>query len=112
MSKALLPFYVLYVGDGTATSFVLDASKDPFYFANDISSFNAADALPGTTALAGTFDPKDTITGLVSVQAHNASNNSDYGVGSTSIDGYKLTFNLSSIPASGALFAVQGFIEY
>lgn len=112
MAKALLPFYALYVGDGSTSTFVLDVSKDPFYFANDIASFNAADAEPGITALSPQFDHKLAPSAVVNLQAKNALNNSDFGASLTSIDQYQITFSCSSTPGNGVLFAAQGFIEY
>jgi hypothetical protein len=112
MSKALLPFYALYVGDGSSVAFTLDVSKDPFYHANDVSAFGTGNALPGTTTLAGTFDFKIPLTAVINVQAQNVANGTDFGPVSTSISQYQLTFTLTTAPPAATKFAIQGFFEY
>jgi len=113
MSKALLPFYALYVGDGSTTAFVLDVSKDPFYFNQDVTTFDATfEALPNISNLNPEFDHKNYPTNVWNLDSHTIAHSTNYGVSSSSIDGYQITFNLGSAPASGTLFTVQGFIEY
>ena len=64
MSKALLPFYALYVGDGSTTVFTLDTSKDPFYFANDFVFASPTQTIPAKAALSSEFDHKLTPTNI------------------------------------------------
>lgn len=112
MSKALLPFYALYVGDGSTTAFVLDISKDPFYFSQGITSFDALEAVPNVANLSPEFDHKSSPTNVWNLDVHKIDHTTNFAVSSSSIDGYQITFNLGSTPGSGVLFAVQGFIEY
>jgi len=118
MSKALLPFYALYVGDGSTTVFTLDVSKDPYYRPNGISftSFSARQGTVASENISPEFDHKLPPTAVVSVTAQ-AGNGNDYGPVSTSITQSQLTFTLSSAPPpgpanGGGLFNIRGFIEY
>src|SRR6266446_1909622 len=98
MAKAMLPFYALYVGDGTATVFTLDISKDPFYYANDFVFASPTQTIPARAALSPEFDHKLTPTNILSVQAQNAANGTDFGPVTISIDQYQITFTLTTAP--------------
>lgn len=112
MSKALIPFYALYVGDGSAVAYTLDVSKDPFYLQNTLTGFNSSEAFPGDSAISPEFDRKLAPTNILGLQANNAGNNTDFGPVSFSIDQYQISFTLTTTPSNGTKFAVQGFIEY
>jgi hypothetical protein len=96
--KACVSFNAIYFGDGTTTVWVLDISKDPYYFTK-------ADLSPS-------FDPKLLPSAVISASAKNSLNGSDYGPVSVSIDQYQVTFTLTTAPPSAARFGISGYLQY
>jgi hypothetical protein len=91
-------FNATYFGDGSTTVYVLDISKDPYYFTQ--------------TDLSPNFDKKLYPSAVIGVSAKNALNGTDYGPVSVSITQSQITFTLTTAPASGARFTVAGYIQY